>query len=202
MWVKTGETLKLAGMGRSICLLDLNYTLVANSDALQGRPIWSRFRKGGDRPEEYRLDIVAALTRPDIFTVLITARPPNYQTETLAGIAAKCGGWQPDISMFNRTGDQPHVWKEDGIRELFASPKFGPDRCRYWGLESNSKTRAMYVSYGIPCWHYTNPDWRKFVAGESVAWPEAGPSGSWKPPAEKAGKVPAKPAAGSLFGGV
>ena len=102
-----------------IYLLDLNYTLVANSPKRGDPPIRPFIRQ--IEQEEYRQWLIELLRPHPV--ILITARPNRYQEVTLARIKDKCG-WEPMDAYF-------------------------AEGSGYFGFESNPHTRAMYARCGI-----------------------------------------------------
>lgn len=124
-----------------IYLLDLNYTLVANSPQ-RGDPPIRPFTRQIDQ-EEYRQWLIELL-RPHR-VILITARPERYREATLARIADKTG-WEPMDAFFALISSRPHMIKEH-LLDTCVIPKYGPGP--YFGLESNPHTRAMYARKGI-----------------------------------------------------
>jgi hypothetical protein len=124
-----------------IYLLDLNYTLVANSPA-PGTPPMRPFIRQIEQ-EEYRQWLVDLL-RPHR-VILITARPNRYREATLARIAQKTG-WSPMDADFAEISSRPHLIKEHLLKTRIF-PKYGQGG--YFGLESNPHTRAMYARHGI-----------------------------------------------------
>lgn len=124
-----------------ICLLDLNYTLVANqADTRLLRPFSLRMEA-----EEYRADLIAAI-RED-YVILVTARPDTQREETLANVQRKTG-WMPREWYFNDIDAQPPTFKKSAL-DRFIFPKHGSDGALYYAVESNPKTRAMYARHGI-----------------------------------------------------
>ncbi|MDX2231336.1 MAG: hypothetical protein NW220_16990 [Leptolyngbyaceae cyanobacterium bins.349] len=121
-----------------IILLDLNYTLVANSTVKK-----SPFSKQIEG-ETYR-DWLIELVKP-FPTILITARPQKYQAQTLESIISKTG-WQPQDSYFNAYNLRPPQAKEKILLDSIF-PRYGRDTA-YLGIESNPRTRTMYRKYGI-----------------------------------------------------
>ncbi|MEE4211282.1 MAG: hypothetical protein V2I43_18690, partial [Parvularcula sp.] len=87
---------------RPIILLDLNYTLVANSPKRGEPPIRPFIRQ--IEQEEYRQWLIELL-RPHR-VILITARPNRYQEVTLARIKEKCG-WEPMDAYFAEISSRP-----------------------------------------------------------------------------------------------
>ena len=102
-----------------IYLLDLNYTLVANSPA-RGAPPIRPFIRQIER-EEYRQWLVELL-RPHR-VILITARPDRYREITLARIYERTG-WSPMDAYFARIKSRPHMIKEQLLRNCIF-PKYG-----------------------------------------------------------------------------
>ena len=124
-----------------ICLLDLNYTLVGNQqETLNLRPFPRRVAA-----ETYREDLIAAVR--DDYVIIITARPTQHQITTMQSIFQKTG-WRPQEVYFNDINAYPSVFKESALKR-FIFPKHGTDASRYYGVESNPRTRAMYARYGI-----------------------------------------------------
>lgn len=131
---------------KRICLLDLNYTLVANQSATRlVRPFNARLSM-----EEYRLPLIDSV-RED-YVILITARPSYQGQETLANILHKTG-WQPNEAYFNDL-DLPPAQIKESILQRFVFPKHGENGSIYYAWESNPKTRAMYARYGIDAHPY------------------------------------------------
>ena len=124
-----------------ICLLDLNYTLVSNQATTKGLRPFSRRMAA----EEYRSDLIEAV-RGD-YVILITARPDRQQEETLANILRKTG-WQPQEWHFNDIDAWPSAFKKSALQR-FIFPKHGESGGRYYAVESNPRTRAMYARFGI-----------------------------------------------------
>lgn len=126
-----------------IYLLDLNYTLVANSPR-RGEPSLRPFIRQIDQ-EEYRQWLIDLL-RPHR-VILITARPNRYQDVTLARIKEQCD-LEPMDAYFAEIQSRPHMIKEH-LLKTHILPKYGMEGAGYFGLESNPHTRAMYARYGI-----------------------------------------------------
>ncbi len=119
-----------------IYLLDLNYTLVENSED-KASP-FSKQIEG----EQYRRELIGALKDKRVF--LLTARPQKYREATLSSIIKKTH-WAPERSFFNISGLPPPQAKErmlSQIRESFPNEPL-------FGIESNPKTRAMYATHGV-----------------------------------------------------
>lgn len=128
-----------------ICLLDLNYTLVSNSDVKRS-PFSEQVAC-----EEYREDLLAQLQKDFKYIFLLTARPKKYEDETLHRLWMKLR-WKPNDWYFN-FGAMPHIAKEHYLMSAIF-PKYGYDPGLYFGLESNPKTRDMYKAHGIKSVNY------------------------------------------------
>jgi hypothetical protein len=125
-----------------IYLLDLNYTLIANS-APRGthpQPMHKRIET-----ELYRGWLVEMLRPHKV--ILMTARPERWKGSTLARIA-DLNGWSPTDAYFDdgSTRTPPAIKRHILATKVF--PKYGRDD--YYAIESNPKTRAMYAALGIP----------------------------------------------------
>ena len=121
-----------------IYLLDLNYTLVANSHEKHA-PFAEQIRQ-----ETYR-DWLVALLRSR-YVILMTARPVKYRDLTLESIQAKTG-WNPNEAYFNSYRLPPPQAKERMLREFVLPP---PGRkAAFTAIESNPATHAMYARFGI-----------------------------------------------------
>ena len=131
-----------------IILLDLNYTLVANSPARGTTPERMEKRLAGEKYRQWLVELV----RPHI-VVLITARPITWLGMTLNRIEAETG-WRPQEACFAPKGaGRPPEAKEKMLkRHVF--PYHGQD-AHYVAIESNPRTREMYARYGIPCFWVT-----------------------------------------------
>ena len=139
-------------MGKRICLLDLNYTLVSNQlDTRTIRPFSARLAA-----EEYRLDLLEKIKND--YVIIITARPAYQEKQTLDNILRKTG-WQPHESYFNDIDADPPTFKRSALQR-FIFPKHGNDGVTYYAVESNPRTRQMYSKYGIdadPYDRFINP---------------------------------------------
>jgi len=120
-----------------IILLDLNYTLVENSDE-KHRPFAKQIEA-----ERYRGWLVE-LVKP-YRVILMTARPAMHKDATLASIHDKTG-WLPQEAYFNAYGLTPPLAKERMLNE-HVRPNHG--HTHYLAIESNPATRGMYEKYGI-----------------------------------------------------
>lgn len=127
----------------TIALVDLNYTLVENSPKWGAPKIYPLIRQ--IEQETYRQWLVDFLR--DKYAILITARPARYREQTLERILSQTG-WQPQEAYFAEISATPPEIKEDLLlRYIF--PKHGRNGKDYFGIESNPKTRAMYLRYSI-----------------------------------------------------
>lgn len=127
----------------TIALVDLNYTLVENSPKWGAPKIYPFIRQ--IEQETYRQWLVDFLR--DKYAVLITARPQKYREATLERIKLLTD-WQPQEAYFAEISATPPEIKEDLLlRYIF--PKHGRNGEDYFGIESNPKTRAMYLRYSI-----------------------------------------------------
>ena len=144
--VKKGKVLSMNDEKR-ICLLDLNYTLVGNQmQTRMLRPFSRRMEQ-----EEYRTDLIEAIK--DDYVIIVTARPNYQQAETMANVLKKTG-WKPAEVYFNDINGEPPAFKESALKR-FIFPKYGTDGSKYYAVESNPKTRAMYAKYGIEAEPYS-----------------------------------------------
>lgn len=152
-------------MNRLIALLDLNYTLVANSNEL--RKCSTEHRK---RSEQYRKWLVELLERMQATVVLVTIRPIQDKVWTLARIAHQLDGWQPAESYFNDLGygTTPPNWKRHAVtKKIF--PKYGYDPDQYLAVESNLDTHKMYASLGIRGFKVFDTKGEPSVAGSNFS---------------------------------
>jgi len=127
-----------------IILLDLNYTLVANSPKHGTTPPRMELRL---RDERYRQWLVE-LVRPHT-VILISARPETWMIKTLDRIEQETG-WTPDDACFAPRG----WWNPPAIKERLLEtavfPVHGRD-AKYLAIESNPRTREMYAKFNVPC---------------------------------------------------
>ncbi len=127
----------------TIALVDLNYTLVENSPKWGAPKIYPFIRQ--IEQETYRQWLVDFLR--DKYAILITARPQKYREATLERIKLLTD-WQPQEAYFAEISATPPEIKEDLLlRYIF--PKHGRNGEDYFGIESNPKTRGMYLRYNI-----------------------------------------------------
>ena len=132
---------------KRICLLDLNYTLVGNQmQTKMIRPFSKRLFY-----EDYRKDLIEAVKND--YVIIITARPDYQARESLANVLKKTG-WNPKEAYFNDINARPPIFKESALQR-FIFPKHGNDPAKYYAVESNPQTRAMYAKYGIKAEPYS-----------------------------------------------
>lgn len=127
----------------TIALVDLSYTLVENSPKWGAPKIYPFIRQ--IEQETYRQWLVDFLR--DKYAILITARPQKYREATLERIKLLTG-WQPQEVYFAEISATPPEIKEDLLLR-YVFPKHGRNGEDYFGIESNPKTRAMYLRYNI-----------------------------------------------------
>lgn len=127
-----------------VVLLDLNYTLVANSAELSRKGL--DFRKANERYRGWLVDLIERM-RPRA-VVLLTIRQKADQEWTLANIARQLDGWQPDRAIFAWLNTSPERFKELALETLIM-PEFGSDPAIYLPIESNQDTHRMYAQRGI-----------------------------------------------------
>lgn len=122
-----------------IILLDLNYTLIANSKEIMNYPLDKKIKS-----QEYETKLIELIK--DNYVILITASPYKRSHKILRDINKKTG-FVPDESYWNFGGQPPQVkkyWMEEEI-----IPKHGDDPEKYLAIESNPATRRMYKKLGI-----------------------------------------------------
>lgn len=126
---------------KPIILLDLNYTLVANSAEIKNiRPYQNKIKA-----EKYR-DWLLELIK-DYYVILITARPDYQKEVTINSFKEKLNGWIPDEMYFQEENDTPPIAKEKLLNK-YILPKHGLER-NYLGIESNPRTKKIYEKYKI-----------------------------------------------------
>lgn len=127
---------------KPIILLDLNYTLVENSEKTKNvQPFPRRVKKENYR--KWLFDLIK-----DYYVILITARPARYVDVTLESVQSKLD-WLPDEYYFNELDQRPPTCKER-ILNTYIFPAHGETGANYFGIESNPQTKKMYATYGIP----------------------------------------------------
>ena len=127
----------------TIALVDLNYTLVENSPKWGAPKIYPFIHQIEE--ERYRQWLVDFLR--DKYAILITARHQKYREATLERIKLLTD-WQPQEAYFAEISATPPEIKEDLLLR-YVFPKHGRNGEDYFGIESNPKTRAMYLRYSI-----------------------------------------------------
>ena len=122
-----------------IILLDLNYTLIANSKEIWNYPLEKKIKS-----QMYEFDLIELIK--DNYVILITASPYKRSHKILRDIKEKTG-FEPDESYWNFGGQPPQVkkyWMENEV-----IPQHGNDVEKYLAIESNPATRRMYKKLGI-----------------------------------------------------
>lgn len=122
-----------------IILLDLNYTLIANSKEIKTMPLDEKIKS-----QKYEEDLINLIK--DNYVILITASPYKRSHKILRDIKEKTG-FEPDESYWN-FGRQPPVLKKYWM-ENEVIPLHGEDSSQYLAIESNPATRRMYEKLGI-----------------------------------------------------
>ncbi len=126
-----------------IYLLDLNYTLVENSEN-KVKPFTEQIEQ-----EVYRADLIERLRGEKV--IMITARPRMHTEQTLKHIKETTDLVLMDY-WFN-VGLMPPAAKHKAMID-YVFPKYGNDPTQYFAIESNPKTRAMYANLGIKALPY------------------------------------------------
>ena len=146
-----GKADAIFGPSGRIILQDLNVALSTNFKEIDKHRPMSNFV---ENVEEYRSWIVDLLKHE--YVVLMTARSVGYEDLTLSRINDQTG-WKPNDWCFNPYGNpdgkgtlRAHLAKERYLNE-YIFPRYGDDPKRFFAIESNKYTRAMYRSYGIEC---------------------------------------------------
>jgi hypothetical protein len=131
-----------------IILLDLNYTLVANSPRHGTTPVRMEKRLAGELYRQWLVELVRPHT-----VVLITARPEAWMIRTLDRIEEQTG-WVPQDACFAPKG----WWNPPAIKEHLLKKDVFPvhgEHARYIAIESNPRSREMYARFAIPCFWVT-----------------------------------------------
>jgi hypothetical protein len=129
---------------KPIILLDLNYTLVANSPAHGSAPKRMEKRLAGEQYRQWLVNLVRPHT-----VILMTARPESWMTQTLDRIETQTG-WRPESACFAPIG----WWNPPAIKQHFLHKRVFPihgESARYIAIESNPRSREMYARHEIPC---------------------------------------------------
>ena len=122
-----------------IILLDLNYTLIANSKEIRTMPLDKKIKS-----QKYETDLINLIK--DNYVILITASPYRRSHKILRDLKEKTG-FEPDESFWN-FGRQPPALKKYWM-ENEVIPQHGEEGDKYLAIESNPVTRRMYKKLGI-----------------------------------------------------
>jgi len=135
---------------RPIILLDLNYTLVANSPKHGTTPERMVKRLANEQYRQWLVKLVQPHT-----VILITARPETWLIRTLDRIAEQTG-WRPQDACFAPRGwwNPPAIKEHLLHRDVFT--QWGRNS-KYLAIESNPRTREMYARFGIPSLWVNSP---------------------------------------------
>ena len=130
---------KLSISKDKIILLDLNYTLIANSWQIRFDKLPEKIYNR--KYEHYLIDLIK-----DNYVILITASPSYTSYDSLKHIEDNT-----DLKIaesYWNFGKHPPELKRYWL-EKAVLPKHGTDPRRYLAIESNKDTRAMYGEFGI-----------------------------------------------------
>ena len=130
-----------------IILLDLNYTLISNSQAIRYEKLPSKITK-----RKYEHELVDLIK--DNYIILITASSDYTAKDSLKHIEENTD-LKISESYWN-FGKRPHELKKYWLEKEIL-PKHGIDPEKYLAIESNKDTRAMYRKLGIearPKWDF------------------------------------------------
>jgi len=133
---------------KPVILLDLNYTLVWNSQDTMSR---RRYDEEIYRP--WLIDLVQTF-----HVCLVTVRSIAEEQSTLDRIEAQ-SGWRPTEAHFNDRGLHAEEWKEQVLHTRIL-PRF--EKFRLLAFESNAKVHKVYDVNGVP--------WAKIEKGDAP-WP-------------------------------
>lgn len=140
-----------------VILLDLNYTLVANSSLKQQQKNMPYAQK--ILSETYR-DWLVELVRGHT-VLLCTVRWEGYEETTMKHIL-ELTGWQPERAFFNPDKD---VWQGDIVKAKYLPSIFShygqPSERKYFAVESATATKAMYKRNGIASASVGNQRWTR-----------------------------------------
>jgi len=139
---------------KPIILLDLNYTLVANS-----AESWAKFNSEPNLSLERYRNWLVDLIR-DHYVIMVTVRMDNLAEATLKNIHALTD-WQPQEHFFKGSKDRFVPAQDFKERVLLnkIQPKHGQNPLRYLALESNANTREMYAKNGVQVIKVPNTPW-------------------------------------------
>ena len=122
-----------------IILLDLNYTLIANSWAIRFEKFPQKINK-----RKYEHELIKLIN--DNYIILITASPYETSFDSLRHIEENTP-LKIDESYWNFKKRPPALkkyWLETAVL-----PTHGGNPEKYLAIESNEKTREMYAEFGI-----------------------------------------------------
>lgn len=122
-----------------IILLDLNYTLIANSREIRNYSLDKKIIS-----QKYETELIDLIKNN--YVILITASPYKRSHRILRDIREKTG-FVPDESYWNFGGQPPQIKKYWMETEVL--PHHGDNPERYLAIESNPATRRMYAKLGI-----------------------------------------------------
>ena len=131
----------------AIILLDLNYTLVANSWLKRKEPGPYLWQIGRETYRRWLIDLISSHT-----VLLVTVRGQEFRQPTLSHLQ-DLTGWQPDAAYFNPT---PAIFRGDIVKRAYLLehilPHYGyPAQRPYFAIESNAPARRMYqTDFNIP----------------------------------------------------
>lgn len=130
---------KLTIQNDKIILLDLNYTLIANSWQIRYDKLPQKIFN-----RKYEHELVELIK--DNYVILITASPYYTSYDSLRHIEENTD-LKIEESYWN-FGKRPHDLKRYWL-EKAVLPTHGRDPSRYLAIESNPRTRKMYEEFGI-----------------------------------------------------
>ena len=122
-----------------IILLDLNYTLIANSWQIRYDKLPQKIYN-----RKYEHDLINLIK--DNYVILITASPYYTSFDSLKHIMENTN-LKIDESYWN-FGKRPPELKKYWLKKAVI-PTHGNDPEKYLAIESNPKTRKMYAEFGI-----------------------------------------------------
>ena len=172
---------RIKGTGPTrIILLDVNFTLVANS-----RETFD-LKRGPDVANEIYRGWLINLVKPH-YVILMTTRDVGHQEATLANIARLHDGWQPQDAYFKPSWMRfvpAQEWKRLAMIR-YVLPKHGRNTRPYLALESNNSSRSMYQLMAVQVHKVPEQPWRGLPQpnGKHAVVDEAGyKSGSYDDP--------------------
>lgn len=130
---------------RPIILLDLNYTLVANTPVHGSASKRMEKRLADELYRQWLVELVRPYT-----VILMTARPETWMMRTLDRIEDQTG-WRPQDACFAPIG----WWNPPAIKQHFLHKRVfrihGESARYYIAIESNPRSREMYARHDIQC---------------------------------------------------